>query len=114
MNFDNNGCNGWVVVSPDVIVSDSANNYHVVEVEIKREDGKIVETFRNAKNETMCHGRFVKNGSHPNIVRAEDAATMRLELAKLQNEGKEICGQCVARFYADSNNSMENTNRPSS
>ena len=101
MNFDNDGCNGWCIFKPETLDGDAPVNYHVVEVEIKKEGDKIVSILRNAKGETLCHKYKVKNGSQSAVKTIEDVSVLRLELARLQNDGIKVCGNCAGRCYSD-------------
>ena len=108
MKFDHKNCNGWVVIAPTDVDGGDPVNYHVVEVVVARENGKITSVLRNDDNVTMCGDLKVKPGRHASVVLRETAEEMRSVVAELHNSGKQICGRCVARFYADSNDSIGN------
>ena len=103
MNFDNKdeGCNGWCIFKPETLVGEAPVNYHVVEVKIKKEGDKIVSILRNTKGETLCHKYKVKDGTQPAVKTFEDAIALRSELARLQNDGTKVCGNCAGRCYSD-------------
>lgn len=101
MNFDNDGCNGWCIFKPETLVGDAPVNYHVVEVKITKEGDKIVSILRNIKDETLCRKYKVKGGTQSVVKTIEDANTLRLELARLQNDGIKVCGNCAGRCYSD-------------
>ena len=102
IKIENPGCNGWATYESQYIEGGSAKNIHVVEAMVTCDaNGKVTGAKPNAKLETVCKRyKLVKEGRKYGVA-ATDASTMRMLLAKLQNDGNEVCGHCVAHFYAD-------------
>lgn len=100
MDFVHNECNGWILMPPDAMNADNSRNYHVVEVKIGINDEDGVKIVRNKNNRSLCNLE-VKKGSLKHIFRSDNENQMRMELARIQNSGLEVCGNCVARFYKD-------------
>lgn len=94
-------CNGWAAYESQFIEGQSPSNVHVIEVLLKKdEDGKVWAT-PTASLITLCGNRKLISGKRTYLFATTSPDEMRRELARLQNSGKEICGQCVACFYAD-------------
>lgn len=94
--IDHAGCNGWAIYDKQYIDADDAKNKHIVEGIID-ENGIF---HPNPKLETIC-GRKLRSGRREYRNPFQTPSEMRSSLAELQNAGGEICGGCVARFYAD-------------
>ncbi|WP_321400798.1 hypothetical protein [Maridesulfovibrio sp.] len=85
----------YFVVEPDGFDGDNFENYHVVEC-IKK--GEECET---PKKKSLCGE---KRDDCLSIFYYDDVVgenKLRTKLAKMQNDGKKICGKCVASLYAD-------------
>ena len=54
-------------------------------------------SFSSNKNSNCNHLERDKNTTCS--VRCEDEETMRIKIAKLANQGQQICGICVATLY---------------
>lgn len=97
--FEHEGCDGWGVYESQFIDAEDAKNMHVAEGKITvNAEGKKV--FRvNQQHKTICGEVVLVPGKR--ITAFQEAPKMRTKLAEIQNQGKEVCGTCVSRFYAD-------------
>lgn len=106
-------CNGWILVEKDLLKdedSQSSNpqNAHLVEVRSeKNHNGKFTYEV-NKRNVTLCErslndveGRRSVYTLESDDFHKETINDLRIFLAQEENNGHEICGNCVARLYAD-------------
>lgn len=98
--FDHANCNGWAIYEGKYIVGGNADNMHVAECSIQFDGAGNKQVVPNSAKETICKRHLVDYGRHYSFA-STDASEMRLKLATLQNNGSEVCGTCVSRFYAD-------------
>ena len=98
--FEHAGCNGWAIYEPQYIDADNGKNMHVVEGKITYRDGKKFFT-PNSKLETACRKQNLKKGNRQYSFASTSDSEIRSTLADSQNQGHEVCGMCVSRFYAD-------------
>lgn len=93
--------NGWAVIHKDYLVDDDGRNYHIVEVQIEKGvDGKDHITY--GATATCCGLAIKPSADYGNCFRRKESQdSFRIELAKWQNEGYELCGRCVGHFYKD-------------
>ncbi len=99
IQFEHKGCNAWGLFDKTAIVADNSNNLHIAEIRIVEKLGE--KSYRlNRSNKAVC-GEEIKEHQNQKIPYFDDVSKLRLRLATLQNEGKEVCGRCVAHFYAD-------------
>ena len=97
---------GYIVVASKCVDCDNAANGHVIDVFIDQDaNGKRI--WRRALNSTICQEKLKRDKIKSENVLLEkpylrtESRDFRIELAKLQNDGNEICGVCVSHFYAD-------------
>ncbi len=96
----NDRCNGWAVIHKSNLIDDDGRNYHIVEVRIEKgTDGKDHVTY--GAEATCCGLKLKPSVNYGNFSRKEDQNSFRVNLAKWQNEGYELCGRCVGHFYKD-------------
>lgn len=101
ITIKDSGCNGWAAYESQFIEGSGPCNVHVVEVLLEKDtDGKIWATPTVGLG-TVCGERKLISGKRTYLFATTNLDEMRCELARLQNSGKEICGQCVSCFYAD-------------
>lgn len=90
----------YVYLWPESIEAENAKNYHVIRA-LYDEDKKSL-TFSRSR-ETLdgnCTAKRVAELGRCKIFR-NSKAHMRTFLAQRQNEGDEVCANCVRYFYAD-------------
>ena len=93
--FKHPGCNGWAIYDKQYIDAEDARNMHVVEGAIDTNGN-----YRpNSRLDTVC-GRKLKKTFRRHKCPSLSPSDMRSTLAELQKHG-EVCGGCVAHFYAD-------------
>lgn len=101
LKFSHRNCNGWAIYDSEFIDGDEPQNIHVVETQIiEKEDGTAVSK-PNSALETQCGCRHLVNRQRTYIFASKSENDLRDKLTELQNQGKRVCGQCVATFYAD-------------
>lgn len=101
IDIQDKNCNGWAAYDPKFIEGEGPHNVHIVEAKISKEkDGRIYAT-PNDELVTACGAQHLVKDKRTYTIVATDENVMRAELARLQNAGVEVCGQCVAHFYAD-------------
>ena len=100
ISFEDEECNAWGLFDKTAIVADNSNNLHVAEVAISvDQNGK--KTYKlNRYRKTVC-GKAMKSPQNPIPFYSDSDSAVRLKLARLQNEGTEVCGICVAHFHLD-------------
>ena len=97
--FEHDGCDGWAIYDSQYIDAKDARNIHVVEGNVTNEAGEI--HFRpNTGLATVC-GKNLKRQGRAYTFCSKDPSEIRSKLAEFQNQGYEVCGTCVSRFYAD-------------
>jgi len=96
----NKDCNGWAIYEKEYIVGDQPRNIHVVEAHVVEENGKFYSR-PNSELRTQCGNQTLIKGSRKCIIASTSPVDIRNKLTELQNRGLEVCGQCVASFYAD-------------
>lgn len=90
----------YVVLYPVDMEAAAPKNYHVIKAKQDDSTGALSYPYGN---EALCerwkkkHDADIK--SHQ--VMPIDNSRMRTFLAEKQNCGKEVCANCVKRFYAD-------------
>lgn len=93
----------YVYLYPSDMDAENPQNYHVIEGWYDN----VTNTYTFSKDRRALDGKF-KIEIHPNIVDEQrhphDEAHMRFFLAEEQNSGREVCANCVKRFYADTGN----------
>ncbi len=98
--YGHEGHKGWAIYESQYIDADNAKNMHVAKGEITYHDGK--EWFTpNSALKTVCEKQNLKKGKKQNSFFSASASEIRSKLADFQNQGCEVCGTCVSRFYAD-------------
>lgn len=100
IGFVHEGCNGWAAYDNLCIKGDNPKNVHVVEVVISLDPFGHEIIKPNEKRETCCGKYTLKPGQWTPLAKSKDANDMRYKLADLQKR-HEVCGKCVAHFYAD-------------
>lgn len=95
--FKHPDCNGWAIYNKQDINVEDAKNMHVAEVKFNETNTKLVP---NSAHDTVC-GLKLKTSGIRNVFNSKNDSLLRSELVKQQNGGKEVCGTCVAHFYAD-------------
>ena len=93
-------CDGWAIYEKEYIAGDQPRNIHVVEAKITEEKGMSYST-PNSDLITQCGNRTLVKSNRKCIIASKSPVDIRNKLAELQNIGLEVCGQCVATFYAD-------------
>lgn len=98
-------CTGWVMVTKDKLIDNSnACNYHIIEAKIvvNADNSRSVSAY-NGKFKTCCGLEIKHDASYVSNTAflKEESDNFRIFLAKKQNAGWEICGNCVRRFYKD-------------
>ena len=101
IEFEYAESNGWAIYDSQYIDAENAQNIHVAEGKIVVKNHKKT-FFINSKEETICKEKLksIKEGRQ-NRFCSTDPSKIRSELENLQNQGYEVCGVCVSRFYAD-------------
>lgn len=94
-------CNGWAAYDPKFIEGEGPHNVHIVEARITKEDDGRILAAPNDELKTVCGAQHLIKDKRTYTIVATDEKVMRSELSRLQNAGVEVCGQCVAHFYAD-------------
>ena len=99
IEIKHDGCDGWALYESAFIAGGNSKNIHVVETKVSEDkDGHTFST-PNSELVTLCGDHLVHAGRSCLIASKSDAE-IRSELAKLQNEGHEVCGTCASQFYA--------------
>lgn len=100
IQFEDEECTAWGLFEKAAMDVKNSNNLHVAEIVIVVDQfGK--KSYRlNRSCKAVC-GEEIKEHQNQKIPYFDDVSKLRLRLATLQNEGKEVCGRCVAHFYAD-------------
>ncbi len=93
-------CDGWAIYEKEYIDGDQPRNIHVVEAKVTEENGTTYSR-PNSDLVTQCGNRTLVKSSRKCIIASKSSVDIRNKLAELQNSGLEVCGQCVATFYAD-------------
>ena len=101
IQFVHSGCNGWAACESKYIEGEDPKNIHVLEVTFRRNDAGEMVVVPNSARETCCGNYRLKSGTWACLYASQNADEMRNKLASLENDGKEVCGRCVAYFYAD-------------
>lgn len=99
-SFEHPDSNGWALYEPEYIESDSERNIHVVEARVKTDGNGNTSARPIPTRKTMCGPLRLIAGGRMCLIASTSANEIRTEICRLQNEGHEVCGQCVARFYA--------------
>lgn len=93
---------GWVLVSPKELDFEDATNehvdYHIFKItwtESDKSDAKFVS------NDSICSSINRKHRATINLYYflGDNRDDARINIAKFQNGGTEICGNCVRKFY---------------
>ena len=88
--------NAFFLLSPEYIVNENAENYHIFTGYHDTDTDKW--TITSAKS--VC--RQVEHKSTlSSTYRDTDEKRFHHKLIDLQGKGKNICGQCMAHFFAD-------------
>lgn len=95
---------GYVLIDPDQLDGSEPKNVHVLEASVMVYDDKT-RGWMITKRKTCC-GLDLKSGEnlfcrHGEEFLMDESCALRNELARLQNTGTRICGNCVSCFYAD-------------
>lgn len=98
--FDHKGCNAWAIYKSQYVDAENAQNMHIVEGEIVVDEAGKRQFCPNFNKDTIC-GLKLKNGKRQYYVCSKDPSAIRSKVTDLQNEGHEVCGTCVSRFYVD-------------
>ena len=98
---DKENCNGWVACKSEYLEGVSPQNIHVLEAGLYQDKDGNWYANANEQRKTCCGKNKLKQGSWKFVEHSQDAGEMRKKLADLQNAGSEVCGHCVAHFYAD-------------
>ena len=103
VKVDHVDCGGWAVLAPEYM-GETAKNYHILEVKsiYTDDEGKVLCERYNPSNaicKRQANSDWKYTEAFPRTIEGETA--IRAYLAKEQSGGKEICGTCVSRFYAD-------------
>lgn len=90
----------YVLLNPDNMNAQNAENYHVIEAWYDTDTDSL--SFKDGY--TALDGMYEMK-RHPSIKHSQilphDEDSLRLELARRQNRGDKICGNCVRNLYAD-------------
>lgn len=100
IQFEDEECTAWGLFEKAAMDVKNSNNLHVAEIVIVVDQfGK--KSYRlNRSCKAVC-GEEIKKHGNQKIKYYNDVLNLRLKLATLQNEGKEVCGRCVAHFHLD-------------
>ncbi len=94
-------CNGWAIYDSQYIAGDQPHNIHVVATFVEQAPDGTSTSRPNDELKTMCGNQALVQAKRSCILASTSAVEIRQKLAELQNSGSEVCGQCVATFYAD-------------
>lgn len=94
-------CNGWAIYDRQYIDGEQSHNIHAVETFVIQNQDGTFSSRPNCDLKTRCGVRTLKKGKRSCIMASTSEVDIRNKLAELQNSGREVCGQCVATFYAD-------------
>ena len=97
----NKDCNGWAIYDKQYIDCEQPQNIHVVETYVTPEPDGTSSSRPNVGLKTQCGNRTLIKGKRACIMASTSPVDIRNKLTELQNSGREVCGQCVATFYAD-------------
>lgn len=101
ISFKHEKCNGWGIYNSEYIDAEDARNIHVAEGIVEDDLPQDRKFYVNLKHETICGRKLVDKDRRVGGF-SKCASEIRSKLAKLQNDGNEVCGTCVSHFYADS------------
>lgn len=99
--FNDEGSNGWAIYEACYIEGDAIKNMHIVEGKVRRDEKGQVWFTPNSRRVTMCGTQYLKECRRCCWLVTQDASEIRSEVARLENGTSEVCGRCVACFYAD-------------
>lgn len=100
--FEHAGCNAWAIYNSTNIAAENSKNMHIAEVTIKRDNDGKVSVRLNDDEETICKNKLIgKAEGRRYSYFSQSASDIRSKVTELQKSGREVCGTCVSRFYAD-------------
>lgn len=90
----------YVLLHPFDMDAESAENYHVIEAWRDPDTKSLSFRYGRTALDGICEMK--RDASiEPSQILPHDDDALRLGLAKRQNQGDKICGNCVRRLYAD-------------
>ena len=101
IKFKNDNRNGWILVRPGILASESAKNIHLVEVKLldNSDEVQLCSTHTYCNEELIEKKKYISECIFHNTPKGRHA--LRIKVAELQNSGLEVCGKCAGHLYAD-------------
>ena len=90
----------YVFLEPCDMDAENPKNYHVIKAKQDDSTGALSYPYGN---EALCERWKKKHDADIRSyqVKSVDDSKMRTFLAEKQNDGNEVCANCVKHFYAD-------------